>query len=577
MENSGIAQVLSDLANLLDIKGENPFRIRSYLNAVRTIGDLTVSLDQMVRRGEDLTTLAGIGDSIAQKIAEIVDTGTCKGLEDLKKEFKPSLLDLLRLEGMGPKKVKLVYDKLGVDSVEALEAVAKAGKLKDLPGMGAKSEQNILKAIEHFRSGVGRFMLSVGVEAGASVLQHLRGAAGIQKLEIAGSLRRRKETVGDLDILAVCKDKAQVMDRFVAFPEVTEILVRGETKSSVRLRSGLQVDCRVVSEESFGAALHYFTGSQSHNIAIRGRANDRGLTINEYGVTEVKTGQRVGGTGEEEIFKAVGLPWIPPELRENRGEIEAAQAGKLPRLVEPEDLRGDLQMHTTASDGSNSILEMAARCKELGYEYLAITDHSKAVRIANGLDEKRLAKHLKEIEKADSQIKGIRILKSVEVDILADGSLDLDDGILSECDVVVASVHYRTNMEAEEMTARILKALENPNVCILAHPTGRLILEREPFSFDHERVFKAAKDAGVFLEVNAHPSRLDLKDLHCRQAKEIGAQFVISTDAHSLSNLDLMPYGVWTARRGWLEKKDVMNTLGLREFLKALRKKKDRL
>lgn len=571
MDNSHIAQVLSDLASLLDIKGENRFRIRSYQNAVRAIGDMASSLEQKVREGEDLTEIPGIGKSLAEKIGEIVETGTCRALEELKKEFKPSLLDLLRLEGMGPKKVKRVYEKLGIDSVDALEAAAKAGTLRGLPGMGEKTEQNLLKAITHFRSGAGRFMLSAGVEVGKAILEHLRSIPGVQELEMAGSLRRRRDTIGDLDILAVCRDQQAVMERFVSFPEVAEVLARGETKSSVRLRSGLQVDCRAVAAESFGAALHYFTGSQAHNIAVRGRAQDRGLTINEYGVTDVKTGKRVGGSTEEEIFRAVGLPWIPPELRENRGEIEAAAAGQLPKLVERKDLRGDLQMHTTASDGVHSILEMATRCRDMDYEYLAVTDHSKSVRIANGLDEKRLAEHLKEIEKANAQISGIRILKSVEVDILADGSLDLADEILAECDLVVASVHYRTNLPPEEMTARILKALENPHVSILAHPTGRLILEREAFGFDVERVFTAARDRGVFLEVNAHPSRLDLKDLHCRQAKELGAKLVISTDAHSVSNLDLVDYGVWTARRGWLEKKDVMNTLPLRAFLKALR------
>lgn len=573
MENGDIASVISDYADLLDIKGENAFRIRSYNSAVRTIRDLTVSLEQMVKDEEDLTSIKGIGKSIAEKISEVVETGTFKSHESLKKKLNPSLLDLLRLEGFGPKKVKLVYEELGIDSVDALESAAKKGDLRDLAGMGAKTEEKLLKSIAHFRTGIGRFRISVGVEKGEAILNYMREVKGIEQLEMAGSLRRRRETIGDLDVLAVCKDQQEVMDHFVSYPEVEEVLAHGQTKSSIRLHNGLQVDCRVVPAESFGAALHYFSGSQSHNIAIRGRANDRGLTINEYGVAEVKSGRRVSGAEEKDIFEAVGLPWIPPELRENRGEIEGAEAGELPKLIEVGDMKGDLQMHTTASDGANSILEMAEKCKSRGYEYCAITDHSKAVVVANGLNEERLAEHLKEIDKANDQIKGFQILKSVEVDVMPDGSLDLEDRILSECDVVVASVHFQTRMPPEEMTARILKGFENPNVSILAHPTGRLVLEREAFQFDMEKVFAAAKEAGIFLEINAHPHRLDLNDIHCRQAKEAGAGIVISTDAHRKQELDLMPYGVWTARRGWLEKKDVINTRPLKSFLKALRKK----
>ena len=573
MENGDIASVISDYADLLDIKGENAFRIRSYNSAVRTIRDLTVSLEQMVKDEEDLTSIKGIGKSIAETISEVVETGTFKSHESLKKKLNPSLLDLLRLEGFGPKKVKLVYEELGIDSVDALESAAKKGDLRDLAGMGAKTEEKLLKSIAHFRTGIGRFRISVGVEKGEAILNYMREVKGIEQLEMAGSLRRRRETIGDLDVLAVCKDQQEVMDHFVSYPEVEEVLAHGQTKSSIRLHNGLQVDCRVVPAESFGAALHYFSGSQSHNIAIRGRANDRGLTINEYGVAEVKSGRRVSGAEEKDIFEAVGLPWIPPELRENRGEIEEAEAGELPKLIEIGDMKGDLQMHTTASDGANSILEMAEKCKSRGYEYCAITDHSKAVVVANGLDEERLAEHLKEIDKANDQIKGFQILKSVEVDVMPDGSLDLEDRILSECDVVVASVHFQTRMPPEEMTARILKGFENPNVSILAHPTGRLVLEREAFQFDMEKVFAAAKEAGIFLEINAHPHRLDLNDIHCRQAKEAGAGIVISTDAHRKQELDLMPYGVWTARRGWLEKKDVINTRPLKSFLKALRKK----
>jgi DNA polymerase (family 10) len=525
----------------------------------------------MVEQGEDLTTIKGIGKGISEKIAEIVRTKTCQALEELKKELPASLLDLLSLEGMGPKKVKLVYEQLGIDSVDKLEAAAKAGKLRDLPGMGAKTEEKLLKAVELFRAGIGRFLLSEGTTVGESALEYMKTIPGIEKIELAGSLRRRKETVGDIDILVTCRDHKAVMDHFVAYPDVGEVLAHGETKSSVRLRSGLQMDCRVVDRESFGAALHYFTGSKSHNVAMRQRGIERNVLINEYGVFERQTEKKVGGAEEADVFRAVGLPWIAPELREDRGELDAAEAGKLPKLVEPEDIRGDLHMHTTASDGANTIEEMAERCKQLGYEYLGIADHSKAVTIANGLDEKRLAKQLKDIDKANDRIKGIRILRSIEVDILGDGSLDLADKVLADCDIVIAAVHFRQKMAPEEMTNRILRAIENPHVDVLAHPTGRLLLERDAFSFDLEKVFASARDAGVFLEVSAHPARLDLKDTHCMLAREIGAKVIINTDSHHQDELYLMRYGVWTARRGWLEKKDVANASPLGAFLKAIR------
>jgi len=570
MENSEIAEVLSDLANLLEIKGENPFRIRSYQSAIRMIEDLALNLADLVEQGEDLTTIKGIGKGIAEKIAEIVETGTCKALEQAKKDVPGTLLDLLTLEGMGPKKVKLVYEKLGVDSVDKLEAAAKAEQLRGLPGMGAKTEEKVLKSIDLFRAGIGRFLLSEGTRIGESVLDYMKELPGIEEIELAGSLRRRRETVGDLDVLVTGQDHQAVMDHFVAYPDVNEILAHGETKSSVRLGNGLQMDCRVVDRESFGAARHYFTGSKSHNVAMRQRGIDRNVLINEYGVFDRKTEKRISGAEEAEVFEAVGLPWIPPELREDRGELEAAEAGRLPTLIEPVDIRGDLHMHTTASDGVNSIEEMAERCLEFGYEYLGISEHSKALAIANGLDEKRLAKHHRAIDKADGRVKGIRILKSIEVDILADGTLDLDDKILADCDLVIAAVHFQQKMPPEQMTARLLKAMDNPHVNAIAHPTGRLILQREPYAFDTEKVFKAAKDAGVFLEINAHPSRLDLKDTHCMLAREIGVKIIINTDAHHIDELHLMRYGVWTARRGWLEKKDVVNTKPLASFLKAL-------
>ena len=572
MENKSIADLLTEIADILDIQGENPFRVRSYRNAARTIADMGQSVRAMVRAGEDLEQIPGIGKSLQEKIEEIVSTGKCGFLEELRAKVPPGLTELLKLEGLGPKKVKLLYDELGVDSVDRLEKSAQAGKLRDLPGMGLKTEEKVLKSIEQYRAGMGRFKLSVGFTYAQALLEYLKGVPGLKRLDPAGSFRRHRETIGDLDLLAICGRGCKVMDRFTTYGDVAEVISEGETKSSVRLKCGLQVDVRVLEEESYGAALHYFTGSKAHNVAIRERAKDLGLKVSEYGVFRAKDEKRLSGANEEDVFKAVGLPFIPPELREDRGEIQAAEKGKLPKLIELGDIRGDLQMHTSATDGKNTIAEMAQKAKEMGYAYIAITDHSKAVRVAGGLDEKRLAKHLQEVEKAGGKIPGIRILKGVEVDILADGSLDLKDDILKECDVVLASVHSRFNMEEGEMTRRIIKAIGNPHVSILAHPTGRLILEREAYKVNLKEVFQAAIDHGVVLEINAYPDRLDLRDVDARMAKEMGARLVISTDAHSTVQLELMKFGVFTARRGWVEARDVINTLPLPPLLKILRK-----
>ena len=571
MENKSIADIFTEIADLLDIQGENPFRIRSYRNAARTIGDMSESLQDLVKTGRNLEEIPGIGKSIHEKILEIIKTGRCQSLEDLKKKTPPGLTELLRLEGLGPKKVKLLYDGLAVDSVDRLEKAARAGRLRDLPGMGEKTEEKLLKSIEQFRAGVGRFKLSTGFTYAEALGRYLRDVPGVKRLDPAGSLRRRRETIGDLDILAICTKTSKVMDRFVNYGEVKEVISKGETKSSIRLRNGLQVDLRVLAEESYGAALHYFTGSKAHNVAIRERAKDKGLKVSEYGVFRARDEKRLTGAKEEEVFQAVGLPFIPPELREDRGEIAAAQEGRLPALIDPADIRGDLQMHTLATDGKNSIAEMAQKAKELGYSYLAITDHSQAVRVAGGLNERALARHLKEIEKANSQVSGIRILKGVEVDILGDGTLDLKDDILKECEVVLGSVHSRFNMEEGEMTKRIIRAIQNPCVHILAHPTGRLILEREPYKVNLKEVIQAAVDYGVVLEINAYPDRLDLRDVDARMARDLGARLAISTDAHSAQQLDLMKFGVFTARRGWIEAKDVINTYPLEQMLKFLR------
>ena len=572
MENKSIADILTEIADILDIQGENPFRVRSYRNAARTIADMSQGVEALVKSGAKLEELPGIGKSLAEKIEEIVSTGRSHFLEELQAKVPPGLTELLKLEGLGPKKVKVLYDELGVDSVDRLEKAARAGRLRDLAGMGVKTEEKILKSVEQYRAGMGRFKLSVGFTYAQSLLDYLKDVPGLKRLDPAGSFRRRRETIGDLDILAICGKGCKVMERFTKYGDVAEVLSQGETKSSVRLKCGLQVDVRVLEEESYGAALHYFTGSKAHNVAVRERAKEMGLKVSEYGVFRAKDEKRLSGADEEDVFKAVGLPFIPPELREDRGEIQAAEKGKLPKLIELADIRGDLQMHTKATDGKNSIAEMAHKAKEMGYAYIAITDHSKAVRVAGGLDEKGLAKHLQEIEKVGRQISGIRILKGVEVDILTDGSLDLKDDILKECDVVLASVHSRFNMEEGEMTRRIIKAIQNPYVTILAHPTGRLILEREAYKVNLKEVFRAAIDRGVVLEINAYPDRLDLRDVDARMAREMGAKLGISTDAHSTVQLELMKFGVFTARRGWVEAKDVINTLPLPALLKVLRK-----
>jgi DNA polymerase (family 10) len=572
MENRTIGDIFTEIADILDIQGENPFRVRSYRNAARTIGDMSQSLESLVKAGKNLEEIPGIGKSIGEKIHEILSTGKCHSLEELRAKVPPGLTELLKLEGLGPKKVKLLHDELKVDSMDLLEKAARAGRLRDLAGMGLKTEEKVLKSIEQYRAGMGRFKLSVGFTYAEALIGYLKDVPGVKRLDAAGSFRRRRETIGDLDILAICGKNCKVMDRFTEYGDIAQVLAKGETKSSARLKGGLQVDVRVLEEESYGAALHYFTGSKAHNVAIRERAKELGLKVSEYGVFRAKDEKRLSGAKEEDVFKAVGIPFIPPELREDRGEIQAAENGKLPRLIELADIRGDLQMHTRATDGKNSIAEMAEKAKEMGYEYIAITDHSKAVRVAGGLNEKELAKHLKEIEKVQCQFHGLHILKGVEVDVLADGSLDLKDEILKECDVVLASVHSRFNMEEGEMTRRIIKALKNPTVTILAHPTGRLILEREPYKVNLKEVIQAAIDQGVVLEVNAYPDRLDLKDVDARMAKEMGAKLAISTDAHSTLQLELMKFGVFTARRGWIEAKDVINTLPTEGLLKTLRR-----
>jgi len=582
MENAEIAQVFYEIADLLEVKGENPFRIRSYRNAALVVEGYPESFNRLYEKeGEKgLEEIPGIGESIGEKIEEMVTTGRCKFHDKLLKELPGGILDILRVGGVGPKKAGLFYKKLGIKSVEGLEEAAHAGKLSKLPGMGEKSEEKILKAIEGLRAVSGRFNLSMAVPYAEKLIDYIKKVPGVVEVVPAGSLRRWRESVGDLDILTTCKDPKKVMDAFVRHPDVKDVVARGETKSTVVLKAGLQVDLRVLEEKSFGAALQYFTGSKAHNIAVRDMAKKKGLKISEYGVFEEKGDKEkwVAGRTEEEVYETVGLPWIPPELRENRGEIEAALRGKLPDELDIKDIKGDLHAHTKESDGANTMEEMAEAAINRGYDYLAITDHSKAVAVAHGLDEKRISAQLKAIDAYNDKLKKkrkkFRLIKGGEVDIRADGTLDYPDDILEELDCVVGAVHSGFTMTSEKMTERLIKAIRTGRINVLAHPTGRLIGSREPYAVDMEKVMDEAKKFGVALELNSYPDRLDLNDVHLKLAKERGVPIVISTDSHSTLHLDNLVFGIHTARRGWIEKKDVINTRPLKELMKFLKKAK---
>ena len=588
MENIEIARSLEELADLLEIQGANPFRIRAYRNAIRTVAGETRSLAVMVAQEEDLTELPGIGKDLASHIREMVETGTMEVLEEVTREVPRELATLTRLDGVGPKKAAKLWKELDITTVDALEEAAEAGRVEELEGFGARSVEKMLRAIQDYRSHQERFLRADAVQYLRPLLEHLEGASEIQRLEVAGSYRRGKETVGDIDLLAVVEsDQAPaVMERFTSFAGVERVEMAGETRGSVVLRSGLPVDLRLLGRESWGAALHYFTGSKEHNVEIRKRAQGRGLRVSEYGVFQVsddeedgngsseaegadpeasgeshpdpQRGRRVAGATEEEVFQALELPWIPPVLRENRGEIQAAEAGRLPELVEPEDIRGDLHMHTNWSDGRNSIREMAEACRKRGYEYMAITDHSQAVTVANGLTPERIRKQWDEIDRVRDQVDGIRILRGCEVDILRDGSLDLPDEILEELDIVLVAVHSHFELDAGTMTERVTRALQHPLVDILVHPTGRLLNRREPYPIDIETVLEVALEEGVAVELNTNPRRLDLHDRHLFRARELGVPVAVSTDAHRISHLSFMAEGLNQARRGWLEASDVL-------------------
>ncbi len=568
VRNAEIADLFDRMAALLEIQGANPFRVRAYRNAAQTLDSLPRSVGDMLAEEEDLSRLPGIGKDLAGKISEFIDTGHFPALEEVEKEVPVGLIDLTRLPGLGPKRVKVLHEELGIRDLADLERAATKHRIRELTGFGAKTERRILEALSMHAPEERRHQLADVEEIASLYVDHLKAIPGVKDVIVAGSYRRRKETVGDLDILVTCEKGSAIIKGFVEYDEVDAVVSRGTTRATVVLRSGLQVDLRVVAQASYGAALYYFTGSKAHNIAVRAIAVKKKLKINEYGVFRGE--RRVAGKAENELFKAVGLRYIEPELRENRGEIEAAKENRLPRLVCVGDIRGDLHAHSDATDGHDSIREMAEAAKKLGYGYLAITDHSKRVTIANGMDEKRLRRQLDAIDRLNSRLVGIRVLKGVEVDILADGTLDLSDSVLKQLDLTVCAVHSGFGLSRDAQSERIMRAMDNPYFNILAHPTGRLINQRPGYELDMERVMEAALERGCYLELNAQPDRLDLDDVRCRMAKDMGLKLAISTDAHSKSNLEYMRFGVDQGRRGWLEPEDVLNTRPWRALKKLL-------
>lgn len=571
MENPEVAQIFDEVADLLELQGDNPFRIRAYRRAAVTVRDLAEPLAKVIAKcPERLTELPGIAADLAGKITTIVKTGDLPLRQELCKKVPVGLRQLMTIPGCGPKRVMILHKKLKVNSVEDLRQAAARHAIRELKGFGTKTEENIVKALAALTTASRRMYFCDAQAYAEALVQHLRACAGVGQIEVAGSYRRRKETVGDLDILVTGKNSNDVMDRLAEFEGVAEVLARGKTKCTVRLRNGLQLDLRAVPEPAYGAALVYFTGSKQHNILIRRLGQQHGLKINEYGVFRGK--RRVAGRTEEEVYRAVGLPWIPPELREARNEIELARDGKLPKLLTLEDVCGDLHMHTTATDGRSTIEEMIRAAKARSYKYIAITDHSKRVTMAKGLDGARLRRHWKAIEKASSAVRGMTVLRGVEVDILENGKLDLPDSVLTEADWVVASIHYGQNQSEKQITQRIVNAIRSRHVDAIGHPTGRLIGKRKPYAVNIDEVLKAAADYGCMLELNCQPSRLDLNEITLAAAKEHGIPIVLGTDAHSTDELRFMEYGVYQARRAGLEAADAANTRSLAQFRRMLKR-----
>jgi DNA polymerase (family 10) len=577
MINLDIARIFDEMADILEVKGENPFKIRAYRRAARTIETLTQDLKVIAERGgvSELKKIPGVGEGIAKKIVEIAQTGDCKKHRELTQEMPTGLLELLAIPRIGPKTAAKVHGELGISSIADLEEAAKSHNVGKLPGLGTKVEENILKGIAQYRRYKGRVLLSEALPRAESIVTELKKLDAVAKITIAGSLRRMRETIGDIDILVVSNRPGAVMDAFTSLDGVEDIVAKGDTKSSIVL-SGIDVDLRVVAETTFGAAAHYFTGSKHHNIRIRELGMKQGLKINEYGI--FRGDERIGGDDEADVFECVGLAYIPPELREDRGEVEAAKANRIPELVAENDIKGDLHVHTNWSDGKNSIEEMALTAISSGYEYIAVADHSPAVGIAGGMTEDKIRKRQDEIEQLNTRFEdediNFRVLSASEVDIKSDFSMDFHDDILESLDVVVGAIHTKFAQDRETMTKRIVTAMENPNVDIIAHPTGRLLGKRDPYEVDMEQLMESAKATGTIMELNSFPGRLDLNDVHCKMAKEYGVLIAISTDAHDAMQMrDVIKYGVATARRGWLEPKDVVNTRGLGDIRALLKRR----
>ncbi|MBI4441788.1 MAG: DNA polymerase/3'-5' exonuclease PolX [Acidobacteria bacterium] len=572
MENKDIAHILSETADLMEIDNQDAFRIRSYRNAAQALLNLAESAEEILKDpARKLTDIPAIGKGMAAHIEEFCEKGKLSVHQELLARYPAVALELLNIQGLGPKGVSTLLAHFRIGTLDDVAELARQGKLRDLPRMGEKLEQKVIKSIEAYKRSAGRYLIDVADGLAAEIKEYLGRCPGVKKVTPAGSLRRGCETIGDLDILVTGGPAVQIAEHFLKFPKIADVVASGANKVSVKLKEGIQVDVRMLEAESYGAAMQYFTGSKAHNVALRDRAKRLGYKLSEYGLFRVADGDNVASRTEKEIYQALDLAYIEPELRENAGEIEAAEKGKLPKLIEQKDIRGDLHMHTTETDGRCSLEEMARAAQERGLQYIAITDHTKALAMANGMNEKRVLQQIQQIKKANAELEGFRILAGSEVDIHLDGKLDLDDEVLAQLDVVVASVHSHMNLPPEQMTERLLRAFENPYLSILGHPTGRLLLRREPFGFDIEKVLDAAKKKKIAMEINSFPDRLDLREHNVRLCKERGVKLVISTDSHHTKHLEHIKYGVLMARRGWLEKEDVLNTLPVERFLKAMR------
>ena len=577
MDNKAIANLLYETADLLEIDGQDSFRIRSYRNAAQAIENLPERVSDLVSEPKRLLAIPGIGKGMLNNLQELFTKGKLAVHAELLEKYHPSMLQLLKIQGLGPKTIALIWSTYQVSDVDGVEKLARAGKIRVLPRLGEKHELKLIKAIEDYKRIGGRYLIDHAEVEAEKLSRYLSTIAGIDKITPAGSLRRGRETVGDLDILvtgACCEDdqrRADAIAHIAKYPPLMDVIASGENKISFRLRSGMQVDVRLLSPNSFGAAMQYFTGSKGHNVALRQRALKMGYTLSEYSLAQLETEKPVAGKTEEEIYANLKLDYIPPEMRENLGEIDLAAEHKLPRLITVEDLQGDVHMHTVETDGRNTIEEMAEAARQHGYKYMAITDHSKNLAFANGLDDARALAHIAKIREANDRIEGIEIFAGVEVDILAEGDLDLSDEVLSQMDVVIASIHSHFNLDSVKMTERLLKAIENPNTSVIGHPTGRQLLRRDEYAFDMGAVLKAAAKHKVAMELNAYPDRLDLSDVHLRQAKQCGVKIVINTDSHHTSHMDKIRYGILQARRAWLTKEDVLNTRPAAKFAKAMK------